>query len=88
MAQSVKLPRLDFGSGYDLGVIRLSPILGSVLSGACMGFLLSLFVYLPPLGMLSFERKKDRKTERKKGINKEQLSPFLMNEIKAGLIPL
>jgi len=31
VAQSVKCPTLDFGSGHDLRVGRLSPILGSVL---------------------------------------------------------
>ena len=33
MAQSVKHPNLDFGSGHDLRVMRLSPIWGSVLNG-------------------------------------------------------
>ena len=32
MAQSVKCPTLDFGSGHDLMVLRLSPALGSALS--------------------------------------------------------
>ena len=31
MAQWVKHPTLDFGSGHDLGVVRLSPASGSVL---------------------------------------------------------
>ena len=30
MAQSVKLQTLDFGSGHDLRVLRLSPMSGSV----------------------------------------------------------
>ena len=30
-AQSVKLPTLDFGSGHNLRVMRLSPALGSTL---------------------------------------------------------
>ena len=32
MAQSVKSPTLDVGSGHDLRVVRLSPASGSVLS--------------------------------------------------------
>ena len=32
VAQWVKLPTLDFSSGHDLRVVRLSPMLGSVLS--------------------------------------------------------
>ena len=31
VAQSVKPPTLDFSSGHDLRVVRLSPTLGSVL---------------------------------------------------------
>ena len=31
VAQSVKRPTLDFGSGHGLTVVRLSPVLGSVL---------------------------------------------------------
>ena len=31
MAQLVKLPTLDFGSGHDLRVVELSPTLDSVL---------------------------------------------------------
>ena len=31
MAQSIKHPTLDFGSGSDLRVVRPSPTLGSVL---------------------------------------------------------
>ena len=34
MAQSVKHPTLDFGSGHDPGVRILSPMLGSMLNGA------------------------------------------------------
>ena len=33
MAQSVESPTLGFGSGHDLRVVRLSPALGSMLSG-------------------------------------------------------
>ena len=32
-AQLVKHPTLDFGSGYDLRVLGLSPVVGSVLIG-------------------------------------------------------
>ena len=32
MAQSVKTPILDFGSGHDLMVVRVSPMLGSTVS--------------------------------------------------------
>ena len=32
VAQLVKCPNLDFGSGYDPRVVRLSPALGSALS--------------------------------------------------------
>jgi len=32
VAQSVKCPTLDFGSGHDLGVTGLSPMSGSLLS--------------------------------------------------------
>ena len=31
VAQLVKCPTLGFGSSYDLGVVRWSPMLGSVL---------------------------------------------------------
>ena len=31
MAQSIELPTLDFSSGHDLGVVRLSPTSGSML---------------------------------------------------------
>ena len=33
MAQLVKHPTFDFGSGHDLRVMRRSPMLGSMLSG-------------------------------------------------------
>ena len=39
MAQSVDHPTLDFGSGYDLAVVRLRPMLGSVLSTEPLGIL-------------------------------------------------
>ena len=32
MAQSIKGQTLDFSSGYDLGVVGLSPVWGSALS--------------------------------------------------------
>ena len=31
MAQLIEHPTLDFGSGHDLRVVRLSPVLGSAL---------------------------------------------------------
>lgn len=33
MAQLVRLPTLDFGSGHNLWILRSSPELGSMLSG-------------------------------------------------------
>ena len=41
MAQSVKHPTLDFGSGHDLRIVSSSPILGSLLSAE------SAYDYLP-----------------------------------------
>ena len=32
VAHSVRRPTVDFGSGHDLRVMRLSPVLGSMLS--------------------------------------------------------
>ena len=36
VAQSVKRPTLDFGSGHDLRIVRLSSVLGSAARGACL----------------------------------------------------
>ena len=51
MAQSVEHLTLDFGSGWDHGVMRSSPALGSVLSGESAGD--SLPLPLPPPLMYS-----------------------------------
>ena len=51
MAQSVKHPTLDFGSGQDLRVVRLSPV---------QSLLRILSLPLPPLSL-----KRERKEERK-----------------------
>ena len=54
MAQSVKHPTLDFGSGHDLRAVRLRPEWGSVLSRESAWDSLSLPLPLPlPLLMLS-----------------------------------
>ena len=46
VAPLVKCPTLDFGSGHDLRVVRLSPMLGSMLS---VELLKILSLLLPPL---------------------------------------
>ena len=48
MAQSVKHPVLDFGSGHDLSVVRSSPASGSTLSveSARASLCLSLSLFL------------------------------------------
>ena len=38
MAQSIKHPTLDLGSGHDLMVVGLSPVSGSTLGMDCLGF--------------------------------------------------
>ena len=45
LAQSVKHLILDFSSGRDLRVVRLSPESGSKLSRVCLGFSLSLCLH-------------------------------------------
>ena len=35
VVQPVKYPTIDFGLGHDLRVVRLSPMLGFLLSGEC-----------------------------------------------------
>ena len=53
VAQSVKRPTLDFSSGHDLRVVRLSPTLGSTMRvGGCFRFYLPLPLSLPPLKKL------------------------------------
>ena len=49
VAQLVKGPTLDFGSGHDLMFVSLSPVLGSVLTvWSLLGILsLSLSLFLP-----------------------------------------
>jgi len=48
VAQSVKRPTLDLGSGGDLGVVRSSPVAGSVLGMSLLEiFSLSLLLPLP-----------------------------------------
>ena len=42
MAQSVEWLTLDFSSGHDFGVVRLSPALGSAVSGSLLECSLSL----------------------------------------------
>ena len=51
MAQLVERLTLDFGSGHDLRIMGLSPMLGSMLSGESAGDSLSLS--LTPTHMLS-----------------------------------
>ena len=51
VAQSVKCPTLDFGSGHDLVVVRSSPIWGSTLSKELLK-ILSPFPSAPPLLVL------------------------------------
>ena len=48
MAQSVKHLTLDFSSGDDLGVVRLSPAAGSMLSRESVGESLSPSRSAPP----------------------------------------
>ena len=47
MAQSVKLPTLDFGSGHDLRVREFEPHTGSVLATLSLLGILSLPLFLP-----------------------------------------
>ena len=51
VAQSVKCPTLDVGSGHDLMVVGLSPMWGSALSweSAWDSVCLSLYPSVPPL---------------------------------------
>jgi len=51
VAQSVKRPTLDFGSGHDLRVVRSIPVSGSTLGWSLLG-ILSL---PPPLPLLLLE---------------------------------
>ena len=60
MAQLVKHVTLDFGSGHDLRVVRLSSALGSAECGSCLGF--SLLLPLPHSGSLSLSLKKKNDT--------------------------
>ena len=55
MAQSVKQPTLDFGSGHDLmvGVVSSSPTSGSVLTAHDLLGILSLSFSLCPSQLLS-----------------------------------
>ena len=48
MAQSVERPTLDFGSGHDLLVMRLSPVSGSELTAQTLLGILSLSLTLCP----------------------------------------
>ena len=48
MAQSVKLPTLDFGSGHDLRVREFEPHTGSVLATLSLLEILSLPLSAPP----------------------------------------
>ena len=49
MAQLVKHPTLDFGSGHDLRVCEIDPCIGLYAdSGACFGFFPSLSATAPP----------------------------------------
>jgi len=49
VAQLVEHLTLDFGSGHDLGFVKLSPMSGSVpKQGVCLRFSLSLFHYASP----------------------------------------
>lgn len=57
VAQLVKHPTLDFGSGHDLRVLRLSPVSGSALNGE-PGWD-SLSPYAPPC-FLSLKKKKKK----------------------------
>ena len=56
MAQLVKRPRLDFGSGHDLTILRLSPELGSTAQDSFSSSL-SLALPLP-------QKKKKKKKKR------------------------
>ena len=47
VAQSVKRPAFDFGSGHDLRVVRSTPMLGSVLCGESAEDYFSLTLPLP-----------------------------------------
>jgi len=56
VAQSVKRPTLDFGSGHDLRILGSSPVLGGVVStlsgeSAWDSFLFPLPLLLPPLAL-------------------------------------
>ena len=59
MAQSVKEPTLDFGSGHDLTVLSVSsiPTLGSELTAQSLLQIFSLTLSVPSLLALSFSQK-------------------------------
>ena len=58
MAQPVKRPILGFGSSFDLTVLGLSPMSGSVLTvWRLLGILCLPHLSAPPLLMLSLSRK-------------------------------
>jgi len=66
VAQSVKQPTLDFSSGNDLKVVRLSPMLGS------WNLLRILSLLLPLLPHPVLEGRKEGKKERRKEERKRQ----------------
>ena len=47
MAQSVKPPTLDFGSGHDLMVHEMEPVFGSVLTAQILLGILSPSLFAP-----------------------------------------
>ena len=55
VAQSVELPTLDLGTGYDLRVVRSSPVWGSLLSGKSASLPLSLLLFSPHSYVLSLK---------------------------------
>ena len=67
MAQSVKYPTLDFGSGHDLRVVRLSPKLGSVLG--VEPALASLFLSALPPRWCALSLSKKKKKKKVNGLN-------------------
>ena len=76
MTQSVKCPTLGFGSGFDLRVVRLSPVLGSVpnVESACHFLSFPLPTLCPSSCMLSLSpflsqinKKEKRKDAEKSG---------------------
>ena len=72
MAQSVKQPTLDFGSGHDLGVYELEPHIGFYADSAKPAWDSLSLCPSPPLALSLRKRKKEWKSGRKGGDGGEE----------------